>query len=180
MTPRDITRAARSIFDIIHARGEALPAVAALDALAGLMTEHEDLHKTLVSPFVPTAAKQGIVDQLASRLAMPDAVRRSLHVLAEQGALNDVPALSRAVRRLVHRQAGIVEATVTTAAPLTEAQVARLQETLSQATGKQVTVRSKIDPSVLGGVVAHVGGVVFDGTLSRQLARLEERLVQRG
>jgi F-type H+-transporting ATPase subunit delta len=180
VTPRDISRAARSIFDILHARGESLPAVAALDALSALMTEHGDLHKALVSPFVPAAGKQGILDELAPRLAMPDVIRRSLHILAEQGALNDVPALSKAVRRLVHRQAGIVEAQVTTAVPLTEAQVAHLQDTLSQATGKQVTVTAKVDPSVLGGVVAHVGGVVFDGTLSRQLDRLEEQLVQRG
>lgn len=180
MTPRDISRAARSIFDIVHARNESLPAVAALDALAALMTGHDELHKTLVSPFVPATAKQGILDELAPRLAMPDVIRRSLHVLAEQGALNDVPALSRAVRRLVHRQAGIVEATVTTAVALDAAQVARLQETLSQATGKQVTVTARVDPAVLGGVVAHVGGVVFDGTLSRQLDRLEEQLVQRG
>lgn len=180
MTPRDIARAARSVFDIVHARGEGLAAVAALDALSALMAGHAELQKAFVSPFVPASAKQGIIDALAPDLAMPDVIRRTLHVLADQGALNDAPALARAVRRLVNRQAGIVDATVTTASPLDEAQVSALQGRLSHATGQQVSVTTRVDPDVLGGVVARVGGLVFDGTLARQLARLQAQLVQRG
>lgn len=180
MTPRDIARAGRSVFDIVHARGEGQASVAALDGFAALMAEHADLHKALVSPFIPAASKQGIIDQLAPGLAMPDVIRRTLHVLADQGALNDVPALARAVRRLVNRQAGIVDATVTTATPLDADQVSALQARLSHATGLTVSVETRVDPDVIGGVVARVGGLVFDGTLARQLARLQAQLVQRG
>lgn len=180
MTPRDIARAARSVFDIVHARGEAASAVTSLDALASLMTDHEELRKALVSPFVPAAARRGILDELAPRLEMPDTVRRSLHVLADRGALDDVPALAASVHQLANRQAGIVEASVTTAVPLSDAQVAELQATLARVTGKQVSLSAAVDPSVIGGAVARVGGQVFDGTLARQLARLQEQLVQRG
>jgi len=180
VTPRDITRAARSVSDIIHARNEAAPAIGSLEAMAALMVEHAELRKALVSPFVPSASKRGIIDELAPRLAMTDVIRRTLHVLADQNALDGVGPLAVAVRRLVNRQAGVVDATVTTAAVLTDAQVARLQATLSEATGKQVNLTTRIDPSVIGGAVARVGGVVFDGTIARHLARLEEQLVQRG
>jgi F-type H+-transporting ATPase subunit delta len=107
-------------------------------------------------------------------------IRRSLHVLADQGALNDVPALAKVVRRLVNRQAGIVDATVTTAVPIDEDRVTALQDRLSEATGQQVSVTTRVDPEVIGGVVARVGGLVFDGTLARQLVRLHSQLVQRG
>ncbi len=180
MTPRDIARAARSVSDIVHARGEGMASVAALDAFSALMSGHAELQKVLVSPFIPSSSKQGIIDALAPELAMPDVIRRTLHVLAAQGALNDAPALARAVRRLVNRQAGIVDATVTTAAPLDEAQVSALQEQLSRSTGQQVSVATRVDPDVIGGVVARVGGLVFDGTLARHLARLQAQLVQRG
>lgn len=180
MTPRDIARAARAIFDIVNAKGEGARAATSLETLASLVESHEDLRRALHSPFVPASAKQGVIDELAGPLDMPDAVRRSLHVVAEQGALNDLSPLSAAVRLLVNRQAGIVDATVTTATPLSAAQVDLLQAQLSEVTGKQVSVKASVDPAVLGGVVARVGGVVYDGTLARQLARLHEQLVQRG
>ncbi len=180
MTPRDISRAARAIFDIVNDRNEGARAAASLEALASLVESHDELRRALHSPFVPASAKQGIIDELAGPLDMPDAVRRSLHVIAEQGALNDLTPLAAALRLLVNRQAGIVDATVTTAVPLSPAQVELLQARLSEATGKQVSVKATVDPDVLGGVVARVGGVVYDGTLARQLARLHEQLVQRG
>lgn len=178
MTRRDVVRTARAVFDIVHRRGEAEPAVVALEALAALMSEHAELKRALESPFVPAAGRSGILDALAPHLNMPDVIRRSLHVLADQDALGNVPALAAAVRLLVNRQAGIVDAMVTTAAPLDDAQQAALQATLSQATGKQVTLTTVVDPAVIGGVRARVGGLVFDGTLASQLTRLEQQLVQ--
>lgn len=180
MTPRDVQRTARAIFDIVHARGEGMAAVAALEELATLMASHDDLKQALLSPFVPGSARIGVIDALAPHLAMPDSIRRSLHVIAEQGMLAHVPALAKAVRALVNRQAGIVDATVTTAVPLSAAQVDLLQARLSEATGKQVAVTTKVDPAVIGGAVARVGGLVFDGTIASQLARLQAQLVQRG
>lgn len=178
MTPRDIARAGRALFDIVSSRGESAVAVASLDALSALMTEHGELQKALASPFIPASARRGILDELAPRLAMPDTVRRTLHVLADQGVLNDVPALAAHVHKLHNRHIGIVDATVTTAVPLSDAQVSELQTTLSRVTGKNVLLSARVDPSVIGGAVARVGGQVFDGTLARQLARLQDQLEQ--
>jgi len=180
MSPRDVSRAARAIFDIVHAKGEGARAVASVEQLVALMDEYPDLHRALVSPFVPPAARRGVVDALAPRLDMPDAVRQSLGIIAEQGVMSHLPALARILRQLVNRAAGIVEAAVTTAVPLSPAQLDLLQARLSDATGKQVAVTAKVDPAVIGGVVARVGGLVYDGSLARQLARLQQQLVQRG
>lgn len=180
MTPRDVKRAARALFDIVRGQNAVEPATASLESLSALVAEHPDLQKALESPFVPATAKRGIIDALAPQLSMPDAVQRTLHVLADEDVLNHLPAFAVAVRQLANRHAGIVDASVTTALPLSQAQVERLRTALSSATGKNVVVTPKVDPSVIGGVVARVGGVVFDGTLSRQLARLQEQLVQRG
>ncbi len=73
-----------------------------------------------------------------------------------------------------------MDAEVTTAVPLGDAQIARLREALAQATGQQVTVSTRVDPAVIGGAVTRVGSVVYDGTLARQLARMKEQFVQQG
>jgi F-type H+-transporting ATPase subunit delta len=180
VTPRDVKRAGRALFEIARQRDEVEASVAALSALAALVEEHADLRQALVSPFVPATAKQGVIDALAPPLEMPDAVRRTLHVLADHNTLADVPAMARVLRGLANQLAGRVEATVTTAAPLSAEQVGRLENRLSEATGSQVTIDARVDTAVIGGVLARVGSVVFDGTLARQLARLKDQLVQRG
>jgi F-type H+-transporting ATPase subunit delta len=60
--------------------------------------------------------------------------------------------------------------------PLEATQLAQLRDVLSQATGQQVTLAARVDPSVIGGVVARIGSVVYDGTIARQLARMKEQL----
>jgi F-type H+-transporting ATPase subunit delta len=41
-----------------------------------------------------------------------------------------------------------------------------------------VTLETKVDPSIIGGVVARIGSTVYDGSVTRQLERMKERLVE--
>ncbi len=63
-----------------------------------------------------------------------------------------------------------------TAVPLTPDQETRLAAALANATGKQVSVRAIVDPSVLGGVLATVGDTVIDGSVRTRLEQLKSRL----
>ena len=73
------------------------------------------------------------------------------------------------------RRAG-VRATVTAAQPLSESDLARVQQALAQATGKTITISTAVDPSLVGGLTADVGGVLYDGSIKTQLAKLRESL----
>ena len=65
-------------------------------------------------------------------------------------------------------------AEVRTAFPLDADQQARLADALGRATGKKVTVKVVIDPTVLGGIVARVGDTVIDGSVRSRLEQLRE------
>jgi len=54
--------------------------------------------------------------------------------------------------------------------------MAALVQALGRATGSDVTMSEQVDPAIIGGVVARVGSVVFDGSVTRQLERLRDRL----
>ena len=71
---------------------------------------------------------------------------------------------------------GIVYADVTTAEPLSEAGQTIVQEKLSELIGKQVRLRTKVDPSIIGGIIALVGDQLIDGSVINQLRQLRERL----
>ena len=76
-----------------------------------------------------------------------------------------------------HQQ--IVEAEVTTAAPLSPERISDLQERLARITGRTVTMTTRVDETIIGGVVTRVGSTVYDGSVATQLAKVRERLSER-
>jgi F-type H+-transporting ATPase subunit delta len=71
-----------------------------------------------------------------------------------------------------------VSAEVTTAMPLPPGKVEAITRKLGEVTGKQVRVSSRVDPSIIGGVVARIGSIVYDGSVTGQLARMRQKLVE--
>jgi F-type H+-transporting ATPase subunit delta len=69
-------------------------------------------------------------------------------------------------------------AQVTSAGPLDEAGQQRLRQALSERTGRDVTLEIQLDPTLIGGAVAKVGDLVFDGSLRTQLDTLRTHLMK--
>ena len=67
---------------------------------------------------------------------------------------------------------------IVSASPLRDEQRERLRRALSARTGQQVEFEESVDPSLLGGAVATVGGLVFDGSLRTQLEQLRASLTK--
>jgi len=176
----DARRAGRALFEVTQPRGEARATLDALSWFAALLDQHGELRDALFSPFVHGDAKRAIVNDVTALESMPAAARQLLRLLAEQHQVDGLAPLTRELKTLVHRQERRIDAEVTTAVPLTETQVAHLRDALSQATGQQVTLSSRVDPAVIGGAVTRVGSVVYDGSLARQLARMKEQFAQQG
>jgi F-type H+-transporting ATPase subunit delta len=95
------------------------------------------------------------------------------------GRAADLPAIADrvAARAAAARDRAVAE--VRTAVELDPATVTRLTAALNRATGKEVDVKVVVDPSVIGGVVARIGDLVIDGTVSHRLQQLRETLNQR-
>ena len=72
---------------------------------------------------------------------------------------------------------GVVRAEVTSATDLTPEQAAQLQQRLAAATGRTVTLSTKVDPSLIAGVVARIGSTVYDDSVATQLEKMREKLL---
>ncbi len=79
---------------------------------------------------------------------------------------------------MIEAKGGRVSATITSAKPLDPAQISSITAALEKLSGKKVDVTRKEDPALLGGVVAKVGDVVYDGSLRTQLRTLREELTK--
>jgi F-type H+-transporting ATPase subunit delta len=97
-------------------------------------------------------------------------------LLAERDRLILVPDLLTAFRErlLAHRK--IIRAEITTTTPLSAERTKAVEASLAQATGKTVALTATVDPSIVGGVVTRIGSVVYDGSITRQLQKIRERL----
>ena len=85
------------------------------------------------------------------------------------------PAAYRA--RLLDRR-NIVEAEVTTAVALPAEQVSALAGRLRDVTGKDVRLQARVDSTIIGGVVTRIGSTVYDGSVTGQLTRMRQKLVE--
>ena len=175
-TRASAARYARALLDVVIKEGNPEQVQQELTAFADLLVQNPNLEKALTNPAVPVTGKRGIVKELASRLSLSSPPAKLLMLLADRDRLVVVPDLVAVYRDRLMDLRQVVRADVTTAEPLAEAKVALLKERLATLTGRTVTMTTKVDPSIIGGVVARVGSTVYDGSVATQLDRIKNRL----
>ena len=127
------------------------------------------LEKALLNPAIPPARKRGIVAEIVSRDGtISPIVGRMLLMLAERDRLGLLPDLVRAYEERLLEHLQVVRAEVTTARPLPEDRRRALEARLATTTGKRVTLDTRVDPGIIGGIVTRIGSVVYDGSIVRQ------------
>jgi F-type H+-transporting ATPase subunit delta len=148
-----------------------------LDGFVDLVGNHPELLRTLTSAALPPTVKQNVIAELLKLQPLSGPLGRVLNLLAERDQIALVPLIAEQYqqRLLDHKQ--IVQAQVTTAVALAPDRAAALEQSLSAATGKQVVVTTKVDPSIIGGVIAKIGSRVYDGSVAHHLTRVKEQLI---
>jgi F-type H+-transporting ATPase subunit delta len=169
------SRYARALFDVTAADGRG-QVDQELTAVAEAFAAQTDLQAVFANPSVPPAAKQGVVQAIIQRLGVSTPVARLLTLLAERDRLGLLSDAAVVFHERVLEDEQILQAEVTTAEPLSDADRQALQARLSAATKKHVTITPRVDPAIIGGLVARIGGTVYDGSLITQLARIRQSL----
>ena len=70
----------------------------------------------------------------------------------------------------------MVHAEVTSAEPLSDERIQAIEQRLATVTGKRVSMTTKVDKDIIGGVVARVGSTIYDASIATQLKKIRERL----
>jgi len=104
-------------------------------------------------------------------------VSKLLLMLAERDRLVLLPEMARAYEARLMDHAKVVRAELTTAVSLPEDRVTQLRNGLATITGRQVQLETKVNAAIIGGAVARIGSTVYDGSVTTQLQKVKERLV---
>lgn len=144
-------------------------------AAAGTVDGHHELELTLGSKLGDPAAKVELVERLFGGKVSPAAVAVIGHLVAHPRGRRLSAAL-RGSARVIADQNGSELATVTAAAPLSEAQLARVGALLEKSVGRPVSVTTVVDPELVGGLRIEVGDNVIDGSIRSRLEDLRLQL----
>jgi F-type H+-transporting ATPase subunit delta len=172
-------RYARALLDVAIKESDPARAEQELAAFVELVQQHPDLQRTFANPVVSAADKRAVVQQILDRLKPTSPVGKLVPLLATRGRLALLPDLLDMYRERLMEHQNVLRAEVTTAVALSPERVAQLQQRLATATGRVVTMTTKVDASIIGGVVTRIGSTVYDGSVATQLARVKDRLEQR-
>ena len=173
-TPDRVEASADALFAIAQAEGALETVESELFTVARTLESSDELRSNLTDARIPAEQRQAVVEKLLGDRAHPTTTSLVSFVVGS-GRARDLPAI---VDKLVQRstsERGQEVAEVRSAMPLDEAQRQRLAEALGKATGKQVSVKVIVDPSVLGGIVATIGDTVIDGSVRSRLERLKQQ-----
>ncbi len=169
-------RYAKALFSLADEQGQVEQWSSGLDALGKALSSSPELRDTLASPLFDKEQRRGVIAALAKALSFPETLTNFLLLLADRDRLAYLPAVIRTFRDLSDARLGRIRAKVTSAVPLTDGEAKAIAEKLAVAEKAQVIVESSVDPALLGGVVAQVGSLVYDGSVRSQLEELRRAM----
>jgi F-type H+-transporting ATPase subunit delta len=164
-------------------------------ALMGLSTDHAQLEAwgaelvrlarivdspeiaaQLESPMVTHANRMEALGKIAERLDLSFPLRSFAVVVASHGRVADVTAMAETYARMLDDLMGRARAMLTFAYQPTDEDLARVVTGLEAIAHKKIIPTTKVDASLVGGVVAELEGKIYDGSLATRLADAERRL----
>ncbi|HEX4450192.1 MAG TPA: ATP synthase F1 subunit delta [Kofleriaceae bacterium] len=169
-------RYAKALFEIGLAQHNVEHLGTDVRAIAAAMKESAELASVLSSPAIRRSERRKVVDALIERIGVRPITKNFVELLLDHERFSALPGISRELDAMIEAKAGRVHAEVTSAKPLDPTQLTQITAALEKLSGKKVTIAKREDPELLGGVVAKVGDVVYDGSLRTQLAQLRDQL----
>ena len=167
-----------ALFEAINEEGENLAgARAELDTVKAAVDSAEGFVKLMDTPTISNEEKLSVIKEAFSG-KLSRCVYNFLCVVTEASRWDKFDKICAAFKELCNEKLGIAEITVTTAFPLTPAQLEQVKQKMSSIIGKKVVVSEKLDKSIMGGIVVDYGDTRMDGSVKTRLEGLKESFGQ--
>jgi F-type H+-transporting ATPase subunit delta len=166
-------RYAQAIFELALENGEAdkwaedlaLVAEVFQDAQFGALLKHAD---------VPAAEKLRATGAVLAGVS--PLIRNMVDLLVSKGMVDAIPDAYAAYTELLDQHLGRQRVEVTSAVQMVDAEIERVTSFVAQLVRREVVVTTRVDESILGGVVIQIGDRLLDGSTQARLNSLREQL----
>lgn len=169
-------RYASALFELASEAGTVTAVESDLGTIGQALVESSDLRALTTNPQIGRGAQGSAIEAVAGMLGISELTRRFLGVLAQNRRLAKLGDVIRAFRTIAAAQRGEVTAEVTSAHALTDAQLDQLKTRLTAREGRTVTLSTKVDADLLGGLVVTIGSKRIDGSIRTRLNSLAQAM----
>jgi len=169
-------RYATALFELAR-DGNAIDAVQAdLDRFDALVGESPDLARLVRSPVFSADEQQNALSAVLARAGIGGLTAQFLKLVAKNRRLFAVSDMIGAFRSLVAQHKGEITAEVTVAEEIKDDHIAALRNALKAVSGKEVDLKIKVDPAIIGGLVAKLGSRMVDSSLRTKLSSIKNAM----
>ena len=144
-----------------------------LSTFQSAIDQSEDLSRLVRSPVFSSEDQVSALCAVAGQLGITGTTLNFLKLVAKNRRLSVIPDMIKAFATLLAASRGEVAGEVTSAEPLSAAQLADLKAALKSALGRDVALTTRVDSSLLGGLIVKVGSRMMDNSLKTKLQTLK-------
>jgi F-type H+-transporting ATPase subunit delta len=143
-----------------------------------LLARDGELMGVLMNPGITNSERKAVLSKVLARSDFHVHVKSFLSLLVDKNRFALFPDILREYEALADDLGHRVRAIVTTSAPLDPPLQQRVEKALADAMKKTVLVEFQVDKDLIGGLVAQVGGKVFDASVRSRLQDLQNSLLR--
>lgn len=170
-------RYARALIDVAAESNKLDAWAGQLDTFVQALGTSRELNDVMVNPAYGRPERMAVVEAVMKSLGGFDPeVQNFMRLLVDRNRMIFLPDIARIYRDLADARAGRLRGKVISAVELPKQSVEKIGQILEAVTQRKVVLETKVDPSILGGVSAQVGSVVYDGSIRTQLEEMRRQL----
>lgn len=173
-------RYAQAVFDIVREEGGLDDLARQTDDLGAALTDSADLRSLISSPLYTRDDQARAIGALAQKMGFSTVLANTLQLMARNRRLFVLPQLVRQLQARIAEERGEVTAEVTSAVALTDDQQMRLRDTLARKSGKKVKLNTRVDDTLIGGMIVKLGSQMIDSSVRSKLASLQNAMKEVG
>lgn len=169
-------RYAAALFDLAKESGQIADVEKSLGDFRALLGESQELVRMVRSPVIAADDQERALGAILERAGISGLAGNFLRLIAKNRRLFAADDMIKAFLALAARERGEVTAEVASAHALSDAQVAELKSALKASIGKDVTLQTRVDPALLGGLIVKIGSRMVDSSLRTKLQSMKSAL----
>ena len=166
-------RYASAFFDLAKQEKRIAEVGDQLKAFQATLDSSDDLRRLVRSPVISATEQAKALAAVLQKAGVTGLTANFLGLIARNRRLFAVSDMIKGYQALSARERGEVSADVATAHALTSDQLTLLKDTLRVSVGKEVQVNTRVDPSLLGGLIVKIGSRMIDSSLRTKLNNLK-------
>ena len=173
-------RYAQALFELAKESGTLDALERDADAVQDALMMSPDLSGLISSPVVERDEQTRAMAAVAAKMGLSALMTNTIALMAQKRRLFVLPHLMADLMRRIAEEKGVVTAEVTAPAALSDAQVTALAASLKARIGKEVTLKTTVDASLIGGLVVKLGSSMIDTSVKAKLAALQNAMKEVG